>query len=62
MENLTTSPKQHKNNQALNEQIPNKQPRKTWVEPELAILGVEGGVLSDENESFRFGPFSGSMS
>jgi len=43
MVNLTTSPKQHKNNQALNEQIPNKQPRKTWVEPELVCLDVQGG-------------------
>jgi hypothetical protein len=55
-------PKNEQNNQASNDAAKSQQPRKTWVEPELAILGVEGGVLSDENESFRFGPFSGSMS
>ncbi len=51
MVNLTTSPEQAKNNQALNEQIPNKQPRKTWVEPELAILNVEGGAISVSPET-----------
>jgi len=45
MENVTTSPEQAKNNQASNEQIPNKKPKKTWVEPELVSLGdvVENG-------------------
>ena len=44
MENLTTSPEQAKNNQASNEQIPNKKPKKTWVEPELVSMGVETGA------------------
>jgi hypothetical protein len=52
MENLTTtSPEQAKNNQASNEQIQNKKPKKTWVEPELVRMGVEGGTLSGTNES-----------
>ena len=45
MKNLTTSPEQAKNNQVSNEQIPNKKPKKTWVEPELVRMDdvVEGG-------------------
>jgi len=61
MENLTTFPEQHKNNQALNEQIPNKQPRKTWVEPELVSLDVQGGNNPKFNETTTFnvyGPIS----
>jgi hypothetical protein len=44
---------QLKNIQVLNEQIPNKQPKKTWVEPELLRLGdvVEGGQSSSVQES-----------
>ena len=45
MENLTTFPEQAKNNQASNEQIPNRQPRKTWVEPQLVRFGVETGNI-----------------
>jgi len=44
MENLPTSPEQAKNNQASNEQIPNKKPKKTWVEPELVSMGVGSGL------------------
>ena len=51
MENLPTSPEQAKNNQFSNEQIPNKKPKKTWVEPELVSMGVEGGTLQMVNES-----------
>ena len=43
MLNVTTSPELPKNNQAPNETAKSQQPKKTWVEPELAILGVEGG-------------------
>ena len=35
--------KQTQNIQVSNEQIPNKKPKKTWVEPELVSMGVEGG-------------------
>jgi len=30
-------------NQALNEEAKSQQPKKTWVEPELVSMGVEGG-------------------
>ena len=43
MENVTISSELPKNNQALNETAKIQQPKKTWIEPELAILGVEGG-------------------
>ena len=46
MENITTSPEQAKNNQASN-----KQPKKTWVEPELVRMSVEGGTISRVLES-----------
>jgi hypothetical protein len=47
MENLTTSPEQAKNNQASN-----KQPKKTWVEPELLILKVSNGQIQTTSESY----------
>ena len=31
-------------NQALNETAKIQQPKKTWVEPELVSMGVEGGI------------------
>ncbi len=40
---MTISPEQPKNNQALNETAKIQQPKKTWIEPELSILGVETG-------------------
>ena len=51
MENQPTSPEQAKNNQASNEQIPNKKPKKTWVEPELVRMGVENGADNKGTES-----------
>jgi len=51
MENITTSPEQAKNNQASNEQIPNKKPKKTWVEPELVRMGVESGNVPMNRET-----------
>jgi len=51
MENVTTSPEQAKNNQAPNEQIPNKKPKKTWVEPELVSMGVESGTANSYAEA-----------
>ena len=51
MENVTTSPELPKNNQALNETAKSQQPKKTWVEPELAILGVESGKYASRLES-----------
>ena len=51
MENVTISPEQPKNNQALNETAKSQQPKKTWVEPELAILGVEGGITKKPIET-----------
>ena len=56
MENLTTSPEQAKNNQASNEQIPNKKPKKTWVEPELVRMDdvVESGFQKSTVESIAW--------
>ena len=51
MENLPTSPEQAKNNQASDEQIPNKKPKKTWVEPELVSMGVENGASKKGTET-----------
>ena len=50
MENVTTSPELPKNNQALNETAKSQQPKKTWIEPELAILGVETGKFASHLE------------
>ena len=41
------------NNQVSNNQATNEQPKKTWIEPELAILGVEGGSFFGMNESWK---------
>ena len=57
MENITTSPEQAKNNQASNEQIPNKKPKKTWVEPELVRMDVETGVANVANETSINDPY-----
>jgi len=54
MENLTTFPEQHKNNQAPNETAKSEQLKKTWVEPELVSMGVEGGHIAGYNESFTW--------
>ncbi len=43
MENLTTSPEQHKSNQVSNETAKSQQPKKTWIEPELVSMGVDSG-------------------
>ncbi len=45
---------QQQNNQATNDQ-----PKKTWVEPELAILGVEGGTLNSVYEGTTFDGLNG---
>ena len=51
-----------KNEQTQNNQATNEQPKKTWVEPELAILGVEGGSVAGANEGSYVGVLHGTSS
>ena len=44
---------QTQNNQAPNQTAKSQQPKKTWVEPELVSMGVEGGIHNSSWESTK---------
>ena len=50
---------QSKNEQLPHNQARTQQPKKTWIEPELAILGVEGGTLNSVYEGTTFDGLNG---
>ena len=49
---------QTQNNQASNEAAKSLQPKKTWIEPELVSMGVEGGQMLAVNETYKNAPMS----
>ena len=50
-----------KNEQTQRKKAQNEKFKKTWVEPELAILNIRGGPLSGFTENATVSGVSGSM-